>query len=201
MIELKEKANNYAEENVMSVLKEAFAKVYADGYRDGYKDYQDEIPVDLRNNQTEFVDLGLPSGTLWAKDYEQSEGKTMYLPYCQANGMGIPTEELWNELLEHCKWQGIYSSTGVSFYGVSCIGPNGNVIKFRSKGFMKDNKVIDDIEYGGGQVYFWLLDNEVNNNHNKTIVTIERGLNRNPDKQISKIFSGYKLPIRLVKTK
>lgn len=35
MIELNEKADIYAEENVITVLKEAFAKVYADGYRDG----------------------------------------------------------------------------------------------------------------------------------------------------------------------
>ena len=38
MIELNEKASVYAKENVISVLQEAFAKVYADGYRDGYKD-------------------------------------------------------------------------------------------------------------------------------------------------------------------
>lgn len=201
MEELKVLANSYAEENVINVLKESFAKVYADGYRDGYKACEEEIPMNLRSDQTEFVDLGLPSGTLWAKDYEKSEGKTMYLPFCKANEMGIPTEELWNELLEHCKWQGNYSSTGSTFYGVSCIGPNGNVIKFRSKGFMKDNKVIDDDEYGGGQIYFWLQDDELNSEHNKTIVTIERGSKRNPEKMISKIFSGYKLPIRLVKTK
>lgn len=37
MIELNEKAGIYAEEKVINILKEAFAKVYADGYRDGYK--------------------------------------------------------------------------------------------------------------------------------------------------------------------
>ena len=68
MEELREKANCYAEKNVINVLKEAFAKVYADGYRDGYKDRENEIPVDLRLSQTEFIDLGLPSGTLWAND-------------------------------------------------------------------------------------------------------------------------------------
>ena len=73
MIELNEKAGSYAEANVINVLKEAFAKVYADGYRDGYKDREEEIPVNMRPNQTKYVDLGLPSGTLWSDDYERTE--------------------------------------------------------------------------------------------------------------------------------
>ena len=64
MEELKEKANRYAQDNISEILKEAFAKVYADGYRDGYKDCKNEIPVDLRSNKTEFIDLGLPSGLM-----------------------------------------------------------------------------------------------------------------------------------------
>ena len=57
MIELNEKADIYAEENVITVLKEAFAKVYADGYRDGYKDCLDHVSVNLRISNTEYVDL------------------------------------------------------------------------------------------------------------------------------------------------
>ena len=56
MIELNEKADIYAEENVITVLKEAFAKVYADGYRDGYKDRENEIPMNLRDGDTNYVD-------------------------------------------------------------------------------------------------------------------------------------------------
>ena len=58
MEELKVKANSYAEDNVINVLKEAFAKVYADGYCDGYKDRDKEIPVDLRTNQTKYGRIG-----------------------------------------------------------------------------------------------------------------------------------------------
>ena len=59
MIELNKKAVIYAEENIINVLKEAFAKVYADGYRDGYKDCQEEIPVNLRESKTTYVDSSL----------------------------------------------------------------------------------------------------------------------------------------------
>ena len=74
MIELKEKAGIYAEENVINVLKEAFAKVYADGYRDGYRDCKENVSVNLHFCNTEYVDLGLPSGTLWSTDYEKENG-------------------------------------------------------------------------------------------------------------------------------
>lgn len=199
MEELREKANCYAEENVINVLKEAFAKVYADGYRDGYKDRESEIPVDLRLNQTKFVDLGLPSGILWSAEYEKEDGNILFLPYLKAQEMSIPTEKQWNELIEHCRWQGNYSSSGITFYGVTCIGPNGNEIKFRSKGYMKNQKNIDNIEYGGGKVYFWIHDEEENELHEKKVICIDKGIKREPNNDIVQFFSGYKCPVRLVK--
>ena len=84
MEELREKANCYAEENVINVLKEAFAKVYADGYRDGYNDRDEMLSIDLRGYETEYVDLGLPSGTLWSTDYEKEDDKILYVPYQKA---------------------------------------------------------------------------------------------------------------------
>ena len=200
MEELREKANNYAEENVINVLKEAFAKVYADGYRDGYKDREKEIPVDLRKEQTMFVDLGLPSGTLWSADYEKSEDDILFVPYIRAQEFDIPTEEQWNELVEHCRWQGNYSSTSITSYGVTCIGPNGNSIVFRSKGYIKDEEQVGNIHYGGGKVFFWIHDEEENDTHEKKVIRINKGSNREPSKELIQLFSGYKCPIRLVKT-
>lgn len=197
MEELKEKANNYAEEKVLDVLKEALAKVYADGYRDGYKDREAEMPVNLRHNETEFVDLGLPSGTLWAKEYEKDSNEIMYLPYQETKQFQLPTEEMWKELLETCKWKGDYSSSGLSFYGVVCIGPNGNSIKFSSKGYIQLTEILGRPNYGGGYVYFWLDDGEEGNE--KKAIYITSGSERKPDIEILKVFTGYKLPVRLVK--
>ena len=199
MEELREKANCYAEENVINVLKEAFAKVYADGYRDGYNDRDEMLSIDLRGYETEYVDLGLPSGTLWSTDYEKEDDKILYVPYQKANNIQIPTEELWKELIDNCKWQGDYSSSGQSFYGIVCIGPNGNSIRFYSKGYMQDNKKIGLPLYGGGQVYFWIID-EREGNYKKAL-NIYSGGNRSPEIEITKVFSGYKLPVRLVKSK
>lgn len=199
MIELNEKASIYAEENVINVLKEAFAKVYADGYRDGYKDREEEIPVEFRADKTEFIDLGLPSGTLWANNYEKRNGELLYLPYDKALGYTIPSNELWNELLDNCRWVGDYSSSGLSFYGIICIGPNGNSIRFGSAGFVKNKDATGKPLYGGGSAYFWLC--ERTDGNEKKAIKISGGKSRIPEKEIIDMFSGYKLPIRLVKTK
>ena len=126
MEELKVKANSYIEDNVINVLKEAFAKVYADGYRQGYKDCKEDIPVDLRSDNTEFIDLGLPSGTLWSSSYEKIGEERLYLPYDKAKEMNIPTENQWMELRKECRWS-------IDSDKLYCIGPNGNSIHFRFK--------------------------------------------------------------------
>lgn len=192
MIELKEKANSFAEENILEVLKEACSKIYAEGYRDGYKDRDAEISVDLRDNKTEYIDLGLPSGTLWAADYEKEGNDIFYLPYDKASQFDIPTEEQCNELLSLCRWEliGINSYSGK----FDCVGPNGKVISFESTGFYK----VDSKE-SCQNIYFWLKDQS--ENPDKAIAFM-RYYNLAEDvRTVKKKFMGFKLPVRLVKTR
>ncbi len=191
-MELIEKATNYAEGKANEAITNAIAKAYADGYRDGYKDREEEISVDQRDGKTEYVDLGLPSGTLWAKEFETEDKVYAYLPYIKAKHLQLPTEEQCQELIETCKWHGEYSSSGHSFYGVTCIGPNGNSIKFSSIGHKEDKIKLQ-------HVLFWLKDEQDKND--KKAMNINAGQYRKPEKKIELIYSGYKLPIRLVKTK
>lgn len=65
-----EKADKYAAGKANKAITNAIAQAYIEGYKAGYKDCEMEIPVDLRDDKTEYVDLGLPSGTLWATKYE-----------------------------------------------------------------------------------------------------------------------------------
>lgn len=192
MENLREKANSYAEENVINIMKEAFAKVYADGYRDGYKDRSEEIPVDLCDSKTEFVDLGLPSGTLWAKDHEKDNGKFIYFPYLSASKYNLPTEEQWNELLTCCKWN--YTPFTYSSRKYDCIGPNGNFITFYSSGFTKTGATYEL----PAKMYFWLNSQCDDENNNKAIIM---DFNNTYIFKLEKIFSGFRLPIRLVRTK
>jgi len=188
MIELKEKANNYAEENVISVLKEAFAKVYADGYRDGYKDYQNGTLVDTCNGTTKFVDLGLPSGTLWSTDFEKEGEEIMYLPYEDAEKYDIPTKEQFNELLELCKWEFKYISSTSREY--TCIGPNGNHIVFSSRGY-KLAGTRRKIE----KIFFWVKSTPDDSTKEAVYLYYQSG----EIKKVTEMFSGSMLPLRLVK--
>jgi len=203
MIEVTKKAANYAAEKANKVMIDAIAQAYADGYRAGYKDREEEIPVDLRDNKTEYIDLGLPSGTLWATEYEmtkneEGEKELLFLPYGKAAKYSLPTEEQWNELLEVCKLRGEKSSSGITFYGLRCIGPNGNSVYFRSKGYMEDSRNVAIPDFGGGQVFFWLKDDSEGNE--KKAIHVSNWKRENPmTNVIDKVFSGYKLPIRLVR--
>lgn len=185
MIELKEKANNFAEENILEVLKEACSKVYAEGYRDGYKDRDAEISVDLRDNKTEYIDLGLPSGTLWAKNDESIDGKRIYLPYVSALHMYLPTAEQWNELQNDCLWT-------LEDGKFCCTGPNGNVLKFSDTGFIKGETIHDCKDEAFFGIYSSTEDEHkvkcANIFVTNKLYTVSRDL-----------FTGLKIPIRQVK--
>ena len=189
MVELKEKASSYAEENVLDVLKEAFAKVYADGYRDGYKDCKDQIPANLRDN-TEYVDLGLPSGTLWATDFEKVDSTICYMTYSDASQLAIPTKRQWDELAQKCQWKFCKKQEGIIY---ECIGPNGKVLRFQPIGYIETEK---DIVYSD-RTYFWYNNNEGGASEYNTATIWGQEVRR---KNLKK-FIGYKLPIRLVRSK
>lgn len=190
MKELKEISSNYAMDRSNDLFSQVVAQAYADGYRQGYKDREDEIPVDLRDKKTEFVDLGLPSGTMWAKEFEQDGNKVQYLSYCDASTLSLPTEEQWNELLSFCRWKFTKVTNYHSKY--DCIGPNGNVITFESYGFHK----IDEIEEEE-RIYFWLRDSSEEPERK----LVHMFYNRGEIKTISKSFMGFKYPVRLVQIK
>jgi len=191
MIELNEKAGTYAEENVINVLKEAFAKVYADGYRNGYKDCQDHVSVNLRICNTEYVDLGLPSGTLWSADYEKEETNILYIPYEMAITHDIPTKEQWEELKKFARWDFQIDEEHNSLVSIKCIGPNGNILLFDKTGKMEfAKKFLTDM------AFFWIKDESV------TDTTVRMWLyNHEGQESIDKERFPIKIPIRLVKSK
>ena len=202
MKELKDMAAQYAAENTNSFLSQVLAQAFADGYRKGYKDREDEIPVDLRDGNTEYVDLGLPSGTLWSADFEKTDGKTIYQTYENAEALSIPTTEQCKELLELCDWEcDISYGSMCQLKKIICIGPNGNLISFRVLGFITSDK----INHGLTDSVFWAKTVNPHGAERDAVILSnrdEKGLScRKFSKYIGKAFMGYKLPIRLVKNK
>ena len=188
MLELIEKAENYATEKTNSIMAQAIAQAYADGYRDGYKDREVEIPMDIRFKKSEYVDLGLPSGTLWAKEYEKDRSFLLML-HNDAMCYNIPTEEQWKELIDNCKCVRFVKNS--IDRGFDFVGPNGNCIRFQETSYMRNQL------YRPGEVQFWLKDEEDCNEKNGANVYLDKETRKHV-KQTRKYFMGYKLPVRLV---
>ncbi|MBQ2366780.1 MAG: hypothetical protein II296_00485 [Bacteroidaceae bacterium] len=128
---------------------------------------------------------------------ENEEGETNYLPYIKAAKLGLPSKDQVDELIEKCRWQGEFSSTRISFYGAICIGATGERISFESRGYMEDETIVGAPNYGGGNAYFWIHDEE--DGDEKNAVRIYHVENGKPTMEIVKIFSGYKLPVLIVR--
>ncbi|MDE6561807.1 MAG: fibrobacter succinogenes major paralogous domain-containing protein [Muribaculaceae bacterium] len=106
-----------------------------------------------------FVDLGLPSGTLWCTrnlDATLKEDYGVYLTWKDARNqipkeMSMPSWEQARELVDYCSWRW----TTVNFiYGYSGQGPNGNLIFLPAGGIFLDYS--DVLKYEGDMGYFWI---------------------------------------------
>jgi len=185
---IEEKARKFAEGKAMAALDQAIQEAYAEGYRDGYKDREEEIPVELQENKdnTEYVDLGLPSGTLWASTYEKRDGSCLFLPYEKAKKYQLPTREQYQELKETCVWDYRLKNNAFSHYVV--VGPNGNTIELAASGYLIGDKYTNWM-FG----YFWI------NNVGEEDSNPPNAYFGSSSNTISNIFPGYKLPIHQVR--
>lgn len=194
---ISEKADKYAEGKANEAITRAIAQAYMDGYRDGYNDREEEIPEGLRESGVEYVDLGLPSGTLWSSDYLKEDDEIVFLPYGKAKELRIPSEEQIKELQNFCKWD--YDIDKYSVRRAKCIGPNGNVLYFEMNGIIESDKE------KWGNIHFWLEDET--DSIEKKCVLIYNIASKNSDpteyransNKVMTLFSGFKLPIRLVR--
>lgn len=92
----------------------------------------------------QFVDLGLPSGKLWAK--ENIEGYFTYDEAVETFGENLPSREAFKELKKECKWR-----WDAERRGMVVTGPNGNSIFLPASGYRNGSSV-----YGvGSNGYFW----------------------------------------------
>ncbi|MBO7570645.1 MAG: S8 family serine peptidase [Bacteroidales bacterium] len=94
-------------------------------------------------NGFEWVDLGLPSGTLW-KD-ENESGFYDYDAAVRSFGSKLPTKEQLEELKNSCQW----TWTGS---GCKVTGPNGNFIVLPAAG---SRNCYDDVRLVGSYGFYW----------------------------------------------
>lgn len=90
-----------------------------------------------------YVDLGLPSGTLW-KDKNESGGFYTYDEAMKAFGNNLPTMEQFEELKYSCNW----TWTG---NGYKVVGPSGASITLPAAGYRWGSNV----RYVGSHGDYW----------------------------------------------
>ncbi len=183
-----DKAKEYAEGRVTEALSQVVANAYMAGYNAGYQDGANRAVKDSVTKETEYVDLGLPSGTLWASDYIKDGDDVLFLPYPEALQYNIPTENQVDELREYCEISIKYDDDDNCVHIV--LGSNGNSIVLKGHGY-KVLTVLKDVK----TAYFWqVYDDE---DPKSVYVPYLNGPNINAQY----LFPGYKVPIWMVKNK
>lgn len=192
MKSIQEMAAGYAAEKTNGAITDAIAQAYQDGYHRGYDDRENERTANLGDTAAEYVDLGLPSGTLWAADYVKSDdGSRAYIPYGQAEQLNIPTKEQWLELMESCRTGVVQDGDRVS--KLIFKGPNGNILSFETTGYIQ----VSGISFPD-KACFWIKSEYEESSLDQEMVTILYCSN-SIGRYISSMFVGYGLPVRLVK--
>ena len=123
-----------------------------------------EEPAQLAENEIQYVDLGLPSGTLWA-----TENEKMWCSTWGAYRIGnvLPTAQQYEELINKCHWKWEVDECGRTGYTV--IGPNGNSIFFPANGYLfvdpdgEGSSIIQESETG---IYISSTKDDGSNNRN-----------------------------------
>lgn len=188
-MEINERGKKYAEGKALSALNAAIEQAYIDGYNDGLKHLENE-KLEAMKEGVEYVDLGLPSGTLWSSVcVKTGSGEIQRLSYLEATKLSIPTKEQYNELFCNC-FHNYYYNQSSNPKGYVFTGINGNTIKV-------DFVVINQISTFEG-LYFWLKDDEDSNERFSAHYKIETN---KATPIFKKVFMGLKLPVMLVKNK
>jgi len=93
-------------------------------------------------DSVEWVDLGLPSGRLWAK--ENAEGYYNFDDAVDTFGDYLPKGAAFAELIEECRVEWNSSKKGLDI-----TGPNGNKIFLPALGYRSTSGSVSDVEESG----------------------------------------------------
>lgn len=113
--------------------------------------HQEKLTKDTFNPEAfTFIDLGLPSGRLWAtENIKDEDGNEAYVSFDKAvetYGDKLPTKEEWKELFDNSSY-----SWNEERKGYDVTGPNGNSIFLPAAGYRHGASVC----YVGGSGFYW----------------------------------------------
>ena len=112
-----------------------------------YRSSMQELAMRLSKNialPVGYVDLGLPSGTLWKEQNEDNQFYS-YEAIVAKYGNALPTKEQFDELRSECEWSWIG-------FGYKVVGPNGSVLIMPSSGYQHCDGTV---HYEGAYGNYW----------------------------------------------
>ena len=154
---VQEKSKEYAQGKALDAITAAIEQAYTDGYVAGYNDGASANNTDNKNvvliEGVEYVDLGLKSKTLWAKDYlRDNKNNILHLNYYEAEKLwSIPSENQFEELDNHCKKELITDNKG-GVHGIRYRSLSNNAYIDLSYSYGIINKSISPLD----SFAFWL---------------------------------------------
>ena len=102
------------------------------------------LAVSAMAQNSVWVDLGLPSGTLWKQQKES--GFYTYEEAINRFGNKLPERHHFVELKNECTW------IWMEDYGYKVVGPNGNSITFPAAGVRSGGGSVENVGTCG---YYW----------------------------------------------
>lgn len=175
--ELTEQITNDVISKIQPLIKEAFLK--------GYELGELRSALTVKVDGVEYVDLGLPSGTLWSKTpFHGIISNYSKFCYDDAQKLNIPTEEQCKELLANKK-------TVINGACIETVGANGKRITAYAYGSY--------LGEGCEEMSKFWIKGIPDGSHNAPVLTAYQ--NNLGVYSISKHFTGYRLPVFLVKSK
>lgn len=179
-------------------IKELILTAYKEGYTEGYNRgliKSHEIIID----RVKYIDLGLPSGTLWSRPIDKIPSGCNYFDYVrcsysEVSELSLPTLEDFEELYHHCM-PSFHNEISKS---VQFTALNGQRIAIDTKNYKPQNSNYTRLRQGemvpAGTNMFWLK-SEVKDNE-ASVAVIDTNIK---ELYPSTHYVGYKLPFLLVK--
>lgn len=178
------KAKEYAQSVADSIIEKALEAAYLEGFNAGVESVEHPVTTIVEDGVT-YVDLGLPSGTMWS-EYLWPRGKdSVQKSYFEALEYSIPNKEQVEELINNSRIL-VKSHWPLDFAVIT--GPNGKTLHW---GF---NGVLEKGIYN--EVAFWMCEKEIVNNNAQYCSIDGNGIIN-----IRTEFTGSHMYLALVKTK
>lgn len=179
-----EKSQEYAQGKALEAMTSAIEKAFADGYNACLKDLEKET-TRLFENGVEYVDLQLPSGTLWSShNLVDKENKLQLLTYGEAEKLSIPDNEQFEELKKYCQIVAVQGNLK-NYIGTCFYGRNGKKITIYYGSTIQGPFTNPNSNYR-----FWLKNTTIEDENKRKCAYYKD----------SSIFMGDRIPVMLVKS-